>query len=179
MDYWLLLYILVAVGVGVGGPYMLVQSERTLAGFLFFVLAVLVFVFYGLRWFQGDSLKSPSRKATQWPPVVNTCPDFLTLTTIGTGPKPTRVCVDLIGVSTGGLMKTHSLDQIQSTNNQDHIFNLYDDLTGQTRINRLCQECREKGVTWEGVFDGVSCTGVTYGAEAAASGAACPPAASV
>lgn len=171
MDYLFILYILVAVGIGVGGPYLLVQTERTLSAFLFFVGAILVLTFYGLRWFNGDSLKSPARKASQWPPVVNTCPDFLTLTTVGSGTAAKRVCVDLVGVSTGGLMKTTSADQVNANNN-NFIFNLFEDLKGQTRINRLCQECKDKGVTWEGVYDGVSCTGTTYGGAAAAAEAA-------
>lgn len=175
MDYLFLLYILVSVGIGIGGPYLLVQTERTLSAFLFFVGAVLILTFYGLRWFKGDSLKTPERKATQWPPVVNTCPDFLTLTTVGTGTAARRACVDLVGVSTGGLMKTTSLQQVNE-DKAEYIFNLFDNLRGQERINRLCQECKDKGVTWEGVYDGVSCTGVTYGqaAAAAAAAAACP-----
>jgi hypothetical protein len=176
MDYLFLLYILVAVGIGIGGPYLLVQTDRTLAAFLFFVGAVLVLTFYGLRWFEGDSLKAPARKASQWPPVLNACPDFLTLTTTGTGTNARRVCVDLVGVSTGGLMKTNNLTQVNESNN-NYIFNLHENLRGQARINRLCQECKEKGVTWEGVFDGVSCTGTTYGkgVTGANGEAICPP----
>lgn len=167
MDYLFLLYILISVGIAIGGPYMLVQQERTLGAFLFFVGAVLIFVFYGLRWFQGDSLKMGPFKVTQWPPVINTCPDFLTLTKVGSGTSATRVCVDLIGVSRGGLMKVTNLQDVD-VNATNKIFRLFDDLTGVARQNALCQECKDKGVTWEGVYDGVSCTGATYGSAAAA-----------
>jgi hypothetical protein len=42
------------------------------------VLLILIFVFYGLRWFSGGNLKgTTSNGKIAWPPIVNMCPDFM------------------------------------------------------------------------------------------------------
>lgn len=40
------------------------------------ILLILVFVFFGLRWFQDGSVKGSSKSGV-WPPIVNMCPDFM------------------------------------------------------------------------------------------------------
>jgi hypothetical protein len=154
MDYWFILYILIAVGVCLGGMVVLIQSHRTLGGFLFVIGSVLIFVFYGLRWFSGDTLRPTKFSSTTWPPVINLCPDFLSLYDSNYNGKTEKVCVDLIGVSTGDLQKF-----IDPTNSSSikYIFRLFQDKSGSDRLKSLCQECKDKGVTWEGIFDGVSC----------------------
>ena len=151
MDYPFILYIFVSVCVGLGGMVMLIQSERTLGGLLFLIGSVLIFTFYGLRWFYGENLKATAYSSKQWPPIVNTCPDFLTLAKDNKGK---RVCIDLIGVASGGIAKF-----VDSTNmgKSTHTFQLYDNLTGQRRIQALCNECKKFNLTWEGVYDGVTC----------------------
>lgn len=154
MDYWFILYILIAVGVCLGGMVVLIQSHRTLGGFLFVVGSVLIFVFYGLRWFSGDTLRPTKFSSTTWPPVINLCPDFLSLYDRGSAGKSDKICVDLIGVSNGGIQKF--IDPSNATN-ANYVFNLYQDKSGSDRLKSLCQECSTKKVTWEGIFDGVTC----------------------
>jgi len=156
MDFVFILYILFSVVVGVGGTYMLIQTERTLAGFLYFVGSILILTFYGLRWFTGNALQVSRYDSKTWPPVVNTCPDFLSLTertAPGTSRKE-KVCVDLIGVAEGGIQK---LSDPASLINDTYVFKLYETDKGAARMRKLCEECKAKKVTWEGVYDGVSC----------------------
>lgn len=155
MDFALILYILFSVAAGIGGTMYLVQSERTLGAFLYFVGAILIFTFYGLRWFTGDSLKTTRYESKSWPPFVNACPDFLTLTERTVGSRKEKVCVDLIGVS-----ESQSLQRLTNASelgNNNKIFPLHLDKSGPARIRSLCSECKNKGVTWEGVYDGVAC----------------------
>lgn len=159
MDYLFLLYVLLSVGLGLGGMVILIQSERTFGGFLFLIGAVLIFTFYGLRWFVGDAIKPNGYTSTTWPPNINMCPDFLSLFNRTVNGKQENVCVDMVGVSTGGIQKL--LDPSQATNN-NFVFPLHEDLSGQARIDALCQECQTKKVTWEGVYDGVTCINATY-----------------
>ena len=55
----------------------LYSRQQTIAAMLTLVLVVLVFTFYGLRWFQGGALKGTQPKKGAWPPIVNMCPDFM------------------------------------------------------------------------------------------------------
>lgn len=135
----------------------MVQSERTLGAFLYFVGAILIFTFYGLRWFSGDALKVTRYESKSWPPIVNTCPDFLSIyeRNIPGSSKKEKICVDLIGVAEGGIQKL--IDPTNATND-NFVFKLHLDKKGPARMKALCQECRLKKVTWEGVYDGTACT---------------------
>jgi hypothetical protein len=156
MDFVFILYILFSLVVGLGGTYSLIQGDRTLGGFLYFVGAVLILTFYGLRWFTGDALKETRYASKSWPPFVNTCPDFLSVyeRSVSGSSRKEKVCVDLIGVAEGGIQK---LTDPANVNNDNFVFKLHMDKTGAARMRALCQECKLKKVTWEGVYDGVSC----------------------
>jgi hypothetical protein len=161
MDYWFFLYIFIAVGVCLGGVVFLIQSHRTLGGLLFLVGAILIFTFYGLRWFSGNVLRASKFNSTSWPPVINLCPDFLSLYSTKQNSKDVMVCVDLIGVSksSNGIKKFIDPSNVL---NKDYTFNLSQDKKGSARLNALCQECKDKGVTWEGIYDGVSCQSPSF-----------------
>lgn len=136
----------------------MVQSERTLGAFLYFVGSILILTFYGLRWFTGDALKvTRYENSKSWPPIVNTCPDFLSIyeRSIPGSSNKEKICVDLIGVAEGGIQKL--IDPANVTND-NYVFKLYMDKKGPDRMKALCQECRLKKVTWEGVYDGTACT---------------------
>ncbi len=154
MDYLFLLYILLSIGIVWGGAVVFIQSERSVGGFLFVIGAILVLVYYGLRWFSGASLKATQVSYKSWPPVINLCPDFLTMHKRVVGGKTEDICVDLVGVSPGGIQRLVDENNIM---NDRFVFRLFNNLQGPARIRRLCQECREKRVTWEGVYDGMTC----------------------
>lgn len=158
MDFVFILYILFSLVSGLGGTYYLIQSERTLAGFLYFIGAALVLTFYGLRWFSGDSLKVTRYESKSWPPFVNMCPDFLSVyeRPVAGSNRKEKVCVDLIGVSENGIQK---LTDPANVANNNYVFRLFLEKKGKDRMNALCRECKEKKVTWEGVYDGIACTG--------------------
>jgi hypothetical protein len=157
MDFAFILYILFSLVSGLGGTYYLIESERTLAGFLYFVGAALILTFYGLRWFSGDALKVTRYESKSWPPFVNMCPDFLSVyeRPLAGSSKKEKICVDLVGVSENGIQKL--TDPAQAIND-NYAFRLFMDKKGTERMKALCQECKLKKVTWEGVYDGVACT---------------------
>lgn len=154
MDYLFILYIFLSIAIIWGGAVALIQSDRSIGGFLYVIGAILVLVYYGLRWFSGVSLKATAVPTGSWPPVINLCPDFLTMHKRVIGGKSENVCVDLVGVSKGGIQRLVDANNVM---NDNFVFRLYETLQGPTRLRKLCQECREKRVTWEGVFDGANC----------------------
>jgi hypothetical protein len=158
MDYLFILYIFLSVAIVWGGAVGFIQADLKIGGFLFVIGSILVLVYYGLRWFSGVNLKATQISTTSWPPVINLCPDFLTLHKRVIGGKTESICVDLVGVSNGGIQK---LVDANNASNNNFVFNLFQNLTGVNRIKRLCQECKEKKVTWEGVFDGANCVADT------------------
>lgn len=78
MDYSLIAYILLSVVVGGYAVSTLYQRNQTIGAMISLVLLILIFIFFGLRWFQGGSLKGTKTDGkTPWPPIVNACPDFM------------------------------------------------------------------------------------------------------
>jgi hypothetical protein len=59
-------------------------------------------------------------------------------------------------VSEGGIQK---LVDPTSVTNDNFVFKLHMEKKGAERMRALCQECKTKKVTWEGVWDGSTCLG--------------------
>lgn len=154
MNYALIVYTLFALGIALGGTSMLNQGERTYSAFMFLVASIVIFTYYGIRWFgDSDALKTSPYTSKSWPPVINMCPDFLTLYQRQVGNQNEAVCVDMVGVSSG----ISKFTQAENAFNDQYIFQLFPNLTGDARIKALCEQCASKKLTWEGVYDGTSC----------------------
>jgi hypothetical protein len=76
MDYWLIAYVLICIVLGSSTISFFFQRGQSIAAIMLLVLLILVFVFYGLRWFSDGNLKGLDN-AKSWPPIVNMCPDFM------------------------------------------------------------------------------------------------------
>lgn len=150
MEFFFIAYILISI-VLISGSffYNYVAGKTAQAGILGIGLLVAAIVF-GVRWFPGGRSVAAAASGAPWPPNINVCPDFLSLTKVG----GKFYCVDPIGVSRrnlGGMERWSSPDQIDPK----YLFNLYSDLgDGPDRLNKLYDECKAKAVTWEGVWDG-------------------------
>jgi hypothetical protein len=77
MDFWVILYSLICIVVGGGFVSMLFNRGQQMGAMTLLVLLILVFLFYGLRWFPGGNLNGTKTGAVVWPPIVNVCPDFM------------------------------------------------------------------------------------------------------
>jgi len=108
-------YILVSVCTGLYLIKYMYMLNKPISAMIVLILLILVFIFFGKRWFQYGQLKgsaawvqmdagtsdqtstalasqcagsvSPGTIQTNWPPVVNVCPDFMTL-------NSSNICVD-------------------------------------------------------------------------------------
>ena len=78
MDFWLIAYMLISVVVGGFAVSTLYKRGQTIGAMISVVLLILIFVFYGLRWFSGGNFKGTTKSGKiAWPPIVNMCPDFM------------------------------------------------------------------------------------------------------
>jgi len=183
---WMLYaYIFLCIAIGLGGPMTIFRSGRPLTAFAFFVGAIIIFIMFGTRWF-GDLDTSSGT----WPPVINTCPDYLSYYERADSNKPggkgangsRRTCIDTTGVSTTSF-NSGATRMTQWTGNDTDNDNLYFDLDDNTetdtykRLAKFCQMAIDHGVSWEGITDGQVCTfaGSVAGANAGAGGDCKPP----
>lgn len=168
VNWYMILYVIISIGAVAGGTSQLFPMGTSTA-VIYAVGALLVFVFYGYRWFGNQS-----GSLSKWPPTINSCPDYLTYVASLSDGNPG--CVDLLGVSTkdGQFLKItaseiSSLASSTSTKvfpyTSTDILNANNDAT----VQAICNKCNALGITWEGVFDGDTCVGIATKAATKAS----------
>ncbi len=148
MDFKFLLYMFGVAVLITGGAYYFFSDGQMITAAMYFSGALVAAIYFGFRWFTASGDTTDAYKG-KWPPTINYCPDFLTLYTVDSK----QVCIDPIGITSGGIKKWTDPTQTSS----DYLFDLHLDKSGNLRIKALCDECSSKRVTWEGVFDGSVC----------------------
>lgn len=149
------LYVAFSLLVILVGGYQLATGSRMIAAVLYIILTIAVLATYGMRWFQGGGSVF-NRPVGQWPPFINTCPDYLTYykRTKSDGSK-VDTCIDRLGVSRNGQLKVFPAG---GSNDDACYFPLATAASDPARkAGELCQRTIQYGLTWEGVTDGESC----------------------
>lgn len=158
MDYSMIAYIVISIFVLAGGASYLIRMTRSIAAGIFLIGGLLIFVFYGLRWFTKTGLKSSAiTDPGQWPPIINPCPDYWQKTVSSTGAV---VCEDT----------KNYYDSLSAPSPASSKFPLTP-ATGSTPDRLTVRTTAGEGITaaaltnvirtninlrWEGVYDGIS-----------------------
>jgi len=151
MDLKFIFYIFLCIVITSGGAFFYYNDRQPITAALFFFGFVAFSVVFGLRWFTASG-QVVGAATGGWPPVINYCPDFLTLYEV----NGKQACIDTIGVARqNGISKWSDPNQTA----ENYVFNLHVEKTGDARTKALCDECVAKKVTWEGVHDGSICLG--------------------
>jgi hypothetical protein len=163
MDLSFLIYLFLAITSISGGTYYFFMRDNQIAGGIYGLGSLIVSVFFGMRWFlpSGVGTTTPGT----WPPVINVCPDFMSLVTLtpaassqyGVTATPQSVCVDTIGIYKDGIKRWQTGDVAE-----DKLFYLFTNVSDvKARLKKLCDQCTMKKVTWEGVYTDGTCGSVT------------------
>lgn len=158
MNLYLILYGLIGLAALLGGASMLNGMGMTLGAGLYAMGATLLLVVYGLKWFAGEK-SILSGAVVQWPPVINTCPDFLTYykRKRSDGTKE-DCCIDTIGVSRNPTMLQRFPSSGAAPEDDKYFFPLKTSKADTAGRNQeLCQRAILYGLTWEGITNGESC----------------------
>lgn len=159
MDFSFIAYVFVSIVLCLGIFSQLSNSGRTWSGVISLILFILIFVFYGIRWFRDTS--SVFNYTGSWPPIINMCPDYLVY--FKKGMQDT--CIDLTGVAKGGsnLKPWTKEDNPQNPPADSAKYFPYTYTAGadSSRMGILCKATMEAGLTWEGITNGESCTFTT------------------
>jgi len=150
MNIWEIIFIIVSILICVGGTVYFSTNGQYIGMVLYLIGAILVLVVYGLLWF-GPSGQY-NQPAQPWPPIINTCPDYLTYYRRNNNGAMSDTCVDRIGVSKNASISVYPPGGNVDTNDI-YFFTLQ---KGESRAD-LCGRVINAGLTWEGVTDGESC----------------------
>jgi len=173
MDFWVILYSLICVVVGGGGVSFLYKRGQTIGAVILLALAVLIFIFFGLRWFPKGNLIGTQKGTISWPPIVNMCPDFMIS---WTDPLTKKIyCYDsnnVYGLQTAGSAPPliNSLQINTATNQSAYLIKDPGQNTGATDLttgsarwplaaalktnSNSVLTTTAKYLRWEGVWDG-------------------------
>ena len=156
MTYGFIAYLFLSIVVGMTVVMQLFRANRTWAGIITLILFVLIFIFYGERWFRGNRVTGIYTGA--WPPIINACPDYL----VYYNRNGVDTCIDLLGVnrSNGVLRPWTQEDNAQNPPADDAKYFLYTYKADMkpNEIQVLCNAAMSAGLTWEGITNGESCT---------------------
>ena len=156
MELSFIFYLFAAFIIIPGIFFFLTIQRRFVSAVIASAGLTVLFVLFGIQYFttSGEYVSSP--KTMTWPPSINMCPDFLSIYTVGGAPY----CVDTAGVSTrpSELVKFNPSNPVVGTVTaaNNNLFNLFTNLNDKARAEAIKGECLAKGVTWEGVFDGMN-----------------------
>jgi len=172
-NFKFILYLLVAIIIEIIVIVYATRSNQYLTVAIFAPISLYVFIVYGLRWFGADS---PYPQSTvNWPPIINSCPDFLVAYNIPN--TKTTGCVDVIGIAPGDKFKqnksgiptfgsgstaqpTGSISSTVAATAYNSVGWFPTKVPNETKAD-LCTRLRTAGLTWDGVFDGANCLSST------------------
>ncbi len=157
----IIIYVLVTLAIGVSGTVALMRGGRTVAGVIYIIGAILIFVFFGLRWF---IYSTPKYQPKSWPPNINTCPDFLVYMQVDNNGVMQDTCIDVQGVSTKpDVLKCWPKDGRNPSISTDAAFYfnktmILNGIDGGNTVavrKALADAAIQAGVSWEGITDGL------------------------
>jgi hypothetical protein len=156
VNWNLVIYILACIVFLVYGTNKVYATGQA-RGVIFAIGCLIVLVYFGLKWF-GSRIEKPKN----WPPIINMCPDYLTYV------SKLRGCVDMLGVSkaSSGITKTlpSEVGSLSKSNTQKVFEFTSEDVRSAKSVNdlkKICERCQTAGLTWEGIWDGDVCVGVS------------------
>lgn len=175
-NIYLGLYIVFVIVVCAGGAYKLYGINQSLTAIIFFIGSSIASIIFGMKWFKEEG--TFSKTPVPWPPVINTCPDYLTYYN---RPPPSsgqsykisgKTCIDTVGVSSNGVLPLIPTDPSKELNDK-YFLSIVTGISDITLHNKeLCRRAMVAGLTWEGITNGESC--ITSGGSSTSPQGDCP-----
>jgi len=77
----MILYLLVSVAIAASAFNFMMKRGQGTGASIFMVLFIIIFIYYGIRWFGSNIFNAADSVKVAWPPIVNMCPDFMVMWT--------------------------------------------------------------------------------------------------
>lgn len=144
------IYIIVCIIILAFGTFKVYQNFQIMGAVLYFAGALYICIIYGNRW-----IGTPTSN-NSWPPMINTCPDYLTYVERTENGVKVPKCIDTVGVSRKGFhMIPEGINPTAPGTDPKYFFDLT--ITTNNKNKELCQRAISAGLTWEGITNGDGC----------------------
>jgi len=145
MTLLFIFYCLLSIMFILGISYYLSNIQQEASAIIVFIGSLVCVIIYGIKWFSATGDLNSRANPGKWPPTINYCPDFMTLTTNSSGKK---VCIDTMGV--GFNVDNPIIKWTHSSQSDDSRYVV-------EQSGDACGQAKSKGVAWEGIFNGATC----------------------
>ena len=145
IHWWQIIYTLVAIVVTLGLFVAISNSGRTWTAMIVLLILIRLDILFYRRWFRSYGTSGPY--SGNWPPIINMCPDYL----IYYNNNGQDTCIDLIGVSSGNILRPWTEDETPENPPSDnkkyfpYVYKVGAD------IPTLQRAASNAGLTWEGI----------------------------
>lgn len=134
--------------------YLAWKAQKHVEAILLTIIGISAIFYYWIKWFK---IPDPEE---DWPPVINPCPDYLTLVAPDATGDSVPVCVDFVGVSTlpQVLKKANpkAIPQASDADYGDYVFEVDKSKPNQSEADyntQICLKVQSKGLSWAGVCE--------------------------
>ena len=164
MELTFIFYIFAAFIIIPGTFFLLSLFNKFLAATIASIGMLIIFIIFGIQNFTPDGNYTQAASPVGWPPSINYCPDFLSLLKVDASGGSVYVCVDTVGLNRNGNsgLQTYDPNNPLTGGGAPHVeqqFNLHlDESDDKVRTNAIIQDCKTKGLTFEGIWDGITST---------------------
>jgi len=157
MDLSFIFFIFAAFIVIPGTFFALALFNKYLAAGIATIGMLVLFILFGIQFFGSTGNFIQQTVPMRWPPSINMCPDYLSLYKDTTTNPITYSCVDTVGVSPSQALRYFNPNTAAGASSPSvpMQFSLHLDMTDDNaRRDAIVSDCREKGLTFEGIWDG-------------------------
>jgi len=134
--------------------YIIWKQQKQIESVLILIIGGSAIFYYWIKWFK---VKSTSE---DWPPVINPCPDYLTLVSPDAIGGSEAVCMDFVGVSTQpNIFKKAKAQQIPQVGDADFDLFAFRVMKSSSTDSpeeynkKVCLQVQSKGLTWAGICE--------------------------
>lgn len=175
VNWYLVLYYIVCILIAANLAGWLYNRGQVIGAVLTIALLLLIFIFFGLRWFNTSNQTTTSKcpdsdkkdiingtscdDKNTFPPSVNLCPDFMVAYT---EPNGRVLCYDVNNTydmkqaTGGGLLTGLTINGVGGQSAYTSGIDLANAINATT--SQLSSDPRAKYIKWEGVYDGNTVT---------------------
>lgn len=156
MELAFIFYLFAAFILVPGSFFLFSYFKKFIAAIIVSIALIVYFVLFGLQTFNLEGkFVTNEETVMKFPPTISMCPDMFTLYQHDNSSNP--VCVETVGLGTGITTFNPNNSVTDGSTPTDAMkFNLSLGTTSdKERRDLLVEQCRTKGVTWEGIYDSV------------------------
>lgn len=134
--------------------YVLLKQGKQVEATLILIIGLAAAVYYWIKFFK---ITTNTKKV--WPPVINTCPDYLTQVNPSITGDNKTVCMDFVGIalpkSKAPILRAdpNNIPTVSTQNYLEYVFTVPKEDTTEEQAVTLCNQVRMRGLTWAHVCD--------------------------